>query len=188
MSRLLCVALAAALSLIACGDDDDAIALVAATEEGIVGTWDLERVDLRSTSTVSANGSDFVLAATSAVSASEATVTFAPDGTYAAEGFYAAAVTTDDGSGPSTPRQTDVFLDGTGGTWSLDGTELSLTGDAFAPRVPSTTVIRVPPGTSTVTDFRAGSRLEFVTAIDTSLSRTGATVTLEGRQTVVLRQ
>ena len=189
MLRFLSFALAAALLTTACGDDDDAVSI---TEEQLVGTWTVESAD--NSVRLSTNGVN-TLSSTGQTETSDATVTFDADGTFTSSGVVAFTQTTTN-AGISVPSG-DASVRFGRGSWSLDGTTVTLSDGGFLPDLgvlAAFVSVDAVGGDTEVTAFEPGARLTLVSRVDTTIVQDnpigGPSISLrvEGEQTTVLTQ
>ena len=195
MTRLLPFALAAALLATACGDDD----AVSVTEEEIVGTWDVESADFDVDVRATINGAPFDVDAAGATTASDGTITFDPDGTYAMTGAYSADVTVSGTGLPESTQPGTASLAGASGRWRLAGTTLSLTGRSFTPAADFDFGFGLDGAfdaqdiDAEITEFSPGQRMTFVSRIDSTVitqtpNAPATSQALRLTQTIVLTQ
>ena len=188
MLRYLPLVLAALLPL-ACGDDDEA--LTPPTEDQLVGTWTVARADADLTVSTTVSGVGTSTRARNTTEASDATVTFRDDGTFATEGSLVLSASV----AGAAPQVRNVPFAG-GGEWRLDGTTLALSGGSFFPNLGYFGVL--PTGidaaaAAEVTAFTPERRVEFVARVDTAFDvasggRPASTFAVGATQTLTLQR
>lgn len=189
MLRLLSLVTLTALLTTACGDDDDA---PVGMGDELVGTWNLASVDVDLVGRPTDPLIPIEATITSELLSSDATVTFAGDGTHAWDGGYTASVTIAVPFGGDEVREFTTDLTGSGGQWSLTGTTLTLS-DFTLDAALSSILDTIPTSTrGTLTELVAGERAVLSTSIDTVVDGSfvdyPGDVVIRGTQIAVLTQ
>lgn len=185
------LALAACCLLVtACGGDDDGTQPV--TADGIVGTWIVGAADADLSVTTTDDGIAATTRARNTTEASDATLTFDADGTFATFGSLTLATRV----GLQPERLAVLPFGAQGGEWRLDGSTVTFSGGSPFPNLRFTGVLptTLPAlASAEAGGFRPARRLTLVARVDTSFDvasggRPSSTFDVAGTQTLTLGQ